>query len=99
MVTFIVIISATTKYINWIEKDINCLDNLTLMRPYGGKQNFRIGYLTGKRTQTLGVKKDTAILIVKRFLHFEPIENAIYSELYCRTDRFVFFTDTRRNCR
>ncbi len=32
----------------------------------------------------------TPILLVKRFLHFPQAENAIYSELYCRTDQFVF---------
>jgi len=60
------------------------------LRPYAGKQNFRIGHLTGKRAQKLGVTEETPILMVKRFLHFEPAKNAIYSELYCRTDRFIF---------
>ncbi|UCD33713.1 MAG: hypothetical protein JSV38_07605, partial [Desulfobacterales bacterium] len=44
----------------------------------------------GKRARALGVAEVTPILTVKRFLHFEPAKNAIYSELYCRTDRFVF---------
>ena len=66
------------------------VDEYYFLRPYGGKQNFRIGYLTGKRMQALEISKDTPILIVKRFLHFEPAKNGIYSEIYCRTDRFVF---------
>ena len=66
------------------------VDEHYFLRPYGGKQNFRIGYLTGKKVQALDVSKDTPVLIVKRFLHFKPTKNAIYSELYCRTDRFVF---------
>jgi DNA-binding GntR family transcriptional regulator len=60
------------------------------MRPTGGKQNFRIGYLTGEKAKSLNISSDIPILAVKRFLHFEQAKNAIYSELFCRTDRFVF---------
>jgi GntR family transcriptional regulator len=60
------------------------------MQPYGGKQNFRIGHLTGKRALTLNVTQNTPILIVKRFLNFAQAKNAVYSELICRTDQFVF---------
>lgn len=60
------------------------------MRPTGGKQNFRIGYLTGEKAKSLDISSDIPILAVKRFLHFESAKNAIYSELFCRTDRFVF---------
>ncbi len=60
------------------------------MRPTGGKQNFRIGYLTGEKAKSLNISSGTPILAVKRFLHFEQAKNAIYSELFCRTDRFVF---------
>ncbi len=60
------------------------------MRPTGGKQNFRIGYLTGEKAESLDITSDIPILTVNRFLHFEQAKNAIYSELFCRTDRFVF---------
>jgi len=60
------------------------------MRPAGGNQNFRIGYLSGKKAENLSVSNTTPILVVRRFLHFSQDENVIYSELYCRTDRFVF---------
>jgi GntR family transcriptional regulator len=60
------------------------------LRPTGGKQNFRIGYMEGEQALNLGVTTSTPILLVKRFLHFAPAENAIFSELYCRTDQFVF---------
>ncbi|MBW2576365.1 MAG: GntR family transcriptional regulator, partial [Deltaproteobacteria bacterium] len=66
------------------------VDENYYMRPIGGKQNFRIGYLTGKKAESLHVAPDTPILTVKRFLHFEQAKNVIYSELYCRTDQFVF---------
>jgi GntR family transcriptional regulator len=66
------------------------VDENYYMRPKGGKQNFRIGYLTGKKAKRLDVTPDFPILTVKRFLHFEEAKNVIYSELYCRTDKFVF---------
>ena len=60
------------------------------MRPTGGRQNFRIGYLSGKRAALLDVSSATPILIVKRHLHFPQMADAIYSELFCRTEQFVF---------
>jgi GntR family transcriptional regulator len=38
----------------------------------------------------LGVGPRTPILLVNRYIHFGKAENAVYSVLYCRTDRFVF---------
>ena len=60
------------------------------IRPSGGKQNFRIGYIAGEKAEHLAVDVSTPILLVKRFLHFIQAENAIYAELFCRTDQFVF---------
>ena len=60
------------------------------MRPVGGKQTFMIEHVRGKKAQELAVSENTPILLVKRFLHFPAAENAIYSVLFCRTDRFVF---------
>jgi GntR family transcriptional regulator len=60
------------------------------MRPSGGKQTFRIGYLEGENARHLAVSAAMPVLVVKRILSFSQAENAIYAELYCRTDRFVF---------
>ena len=60
------------------------------LRPVRAKQNFRIGYLADKKALKLDISPETPILTVKRFLHFTPARNAIYSELYCRTEYFVF---------
>jgi GntR family transcriptional regulator len=60
------------------------------MRPIGGKQNFRIGYVNREKSNKLKISHTTPILVCKRFLHFEQAKNAFYSELYCRTDKFVF---------
>lgn len=60
------------------------------MRPTTGRQHFSIGYLDGERARHLSVHPSTPILVVKRFLDFPQAPSAIYSELYCRTDQFVF---------
>ncbi len=66
------------------------VDEHYFLRPTGGRQNFRIGFVSGNRASALDVSPSTPILVVKRFLHFPTFLNGIYSELYCRTDQFVF---------
>ena len=66
------------------------VDERYFMRPVSGRQTFGIGYVEGSKAADLAVSPTTPILVVKRFLHFPQAENAIYSELYCRTDQFVF---------
>jgi GntR family transcriptional regulator len=66
------------------------VDEKYYMKPDGGRQTFQIGYLSGEKRNMLEVGSRTPILIVQRYLHFEQTTNAIYSELYCKTDRFVF---------
>jgi GntR family transcriptional regulator len=60
------------------------------MKPDSGRQTFQIGYLSGEKAELLEVTSKIPILIVHRYLHFEQAKNAVYSELYCRTDQFVF---------
>jgi len=60
------------------------------LRPIGGRQNFKIGYATSANAGLLNVDEGMPILIVNRYLHFKPKNDAIYAELYCRTDRYVF---------
>lgn len=66
------------------------VDEFYYMRPTGGKQNFKISYLAWEKALALNITSDTPILAVQRFIHFPQAKNAIYSELYCRTDQFVF---------
>ncbi len=65
-------------------------ENRYYMRPDSGKQNFRIGYPDQNKAKYLAISKSEPILIVKRFLNFSQADNAVYSELYCRTDQYVF---------
>ncbi len=60
------------------------------LRPTGGKQQFRIDYVHGDRAAALKVGADSPILLVYRYIHFSDHENAVYAEMYCRTDQFVF---------
>jgi GntR family transcriptional regulator len=66
------------------------VDERYFMRPISGRQTFRIGYVEGSRAANLAVSPTTPVLLVKRFLNFPQADSAIYSELYCRTDQFVF---------
>ena len=58
--------------------------------PKGGKQDFKITYLSDQKANIMAVSPKTPILTVNRYIHFTNSENGIYSDLYCRTDRFVF---------
>jgi GntR family transcriptional regulator len=60
------------------------------LHPTGGRQTFRIAFLTGTRARHLQVEGKTPILAVRRYLNFPGAPSALYSELFCRTDRFVF---------
>ena len=66
------------------------VDERYFLRPVSGRQTFRIGYAEGSKAADLAVSLTMPILIVKRFLNFPQADSAIYSELYCRTDHFVF---------
>ena len=67
----------------WVEEHFH-------MRPESADQNFRIAAPGADRAEALELDDDSAILLVKRFLHFPLARNAIYAEFYCRTDQLVF---------
>jgi GntR family transcriptional regulator len=60
------------------------------LRPESAKQNFRIHRPNPERAKRLGLGPKDVTLLVKRFLDFPGAPNAIYAELYCRTDELVF---------
>ena len=60
------------------------------LRPTGGKQSFGIDYMKGKRGKLLKVSPKTAVLAVRRYLHFPQMANGVFAHLWCRTDQFVF---------
>jgi GntR family transcriptional regulator len=60
------------------------------MKPTGGKQNFRIVFPDKAKAAALSIPTGEPILEVQRFIHFPQSKSALYSELFCRTDQFVF---------
>ena len=60
------------------------------MRPVGGRQTFRIACPDAQKAALMAVQTDTPLLIVERFLNFRQANNAVFSMLYCNTERFVF---------
>jgi GntR family transcriptional regulator len=77
--------------INPIGKSISQIaDELFYMKPSGGKQNFKVSYLNDKRSTVLNINKKTPVLEVKRFLDFPQAKDAVYVEIFCKTDKFVF---------
>jgi len=66
------------------------IENRYQMRPTHGKQSFSICYPDEQQARLLKISEDDPLLFVKRHLHFQEIKNAVYSELFCRTDEFAF---------
>jgi GntR family transcriptional regulator len=60
------------------------------LRPSHAEQSFRVAIAPSKVREAIGVSKGEVVLLVKRTLHFPRAESAIFSELYCLTDQFVF---------
>jgi GntR family transcriptional regulator len=61
-----------------------------LLRPQGGKQSFRIGYLDASRARCLEVSPTTPLLQVERRLDFAAGRDGFFSRLFCRTEHVVF---------
>ncbi len=60
------------------------------LKPSTGRQQFKIDYLKDEKAQFLELTSTDPILAVERFLDFPSADNAVFSRLYCRTDRFAF---------
>ena len=48
------------------------------------------GYWLPRAIRERPLTPATPLLIVERLLHFPRAEGAVYTELFCRTDRFVY---------
>lgn len=56
----------------------------------GGEQQFRISYPDARLARLLALPRSAPVLAVKRTLDFPDAPRAVFSTLFCRTDRFVF---------
>jgi GntR family transcriptional regulator len=60
------------------------------LSPLSAEQRFSIEYPAKNVSRLLGIAVTQPVLLVRRFLHFPDAKNAVYSDIFCRTDRFVF---------
>ena len=60
------------------------------VQPVRAKQKFSIGYPDSRIASSLEIDPKDPILTVQRYIDFPKASRAFYSELFCRTDRFVF---------
>jgi len=60
------------------------------LKPETGRQIFKISFLSGYKAKLLGLESADSILEVQRTLNFPGAKGAVFSRLYCRTDRFAF---------
>jgi GntR family transcriptional regulator len=60
------------------------------MEPENFKQSFKVTKIPNGIKKHLGLNKDADILLIQRWINFPQMKNGIYSEMYCRTDKFVF---------
>ncbi len=65
-------------------------DEVYYLRPGGGKQIFKVETPGGNRAALLDLDPGSPVLSVKRHIHFDRAQNAVYAELFCRTDKCVF---------
>jgi len=60
------------------------------LRPVRGRQTFQTLAVTAEVGADLGVDAGESVLLVRRTLDFPGAAAAVYVELLCRTDEFVF---------
>ncbi len=60
------------------------------LTPRDGSQWFKVEHPGAKKAEILGLSPKEPILVVRRELNFPDAPRAIFSTLYCRTDRFAF---------
>jgi GntR family transcriptional regulator len=63
------------------------------LKPAGGRQSFGVKLTGEEEASLLGLAAGEPVLSVKRELYFRQDKKCFYSELLCRTDRFVFYQD------
>ncbi len=60
------------------------------LSPREGSQQFKVETPGIERAKILQLSPKEPILVVRRELNFPDAPKAIFSTLYCRTDRFAF---------
>ena len=65
------------------------------LQPDSARQTFKLSTLPEIKARFLGLNALDPILLVERTLHFPGVDKALFSRLYCRTDRFSFSQNIR----
>ncbi|SDU55738.1 GntR family transcriptional regulator [Desulfobacula phenolica] len=60
------------------------------LKPETGRQTFKISFLPENKSTALNLNPSDPVLEVERTLNFPEAPGAIFSRLYCRTDKFAF---------
>lgn len=60
------------------------------MKPEYGHQAFKLVTLSSEKSSNLGLTSSDNVLEVQRTLDFPGNNGAVFSRIYCRTDRFAF---------
>jgi len=66
------------------------VDEVYHLRPESADQAFRVVRADARRAEQLGCPEREPLLRVERRLHLPNARDAIFAELWCRTDRLVF---------
>lgn len=79
---------------NLIDQSLSgIIENEFFLKPGGCRQSFGIKFCGEEEAGLLGLEAAEPVLSVKRELYFNQDKKSFYSELLCRTDRFVFYQD------
>ena len=60
------------------------------LTPEDGAQTFKVELPGAKRAELMDLPPKVPVLVVRRELNFPDAPGAIFSNLYCRTDRYAF---------
>ncbi len=60
------------------------------LKPQSGRQTFKISMLPKETSRLLAVSPKDPLLEVQRVIHFPSADNAIFSRMFCRTEKFAF---------
>ena len=60
------------------------------LTPEDGAQTFKVELPGAKRAELMALPPKVPVLVVRRELNFPDAPGAIFSNLYCRTDRYAF---------
>ena len=66
------------------------IDEAYHLSPEAAEQDFRVQRVDARRARLLACSEQEPVLLVRRRLHFPDARDAIFAELWCRTDQLVF---------